>query len=211
MGCNEHCEHWWPVLSVQPQIWGTRHLRKMSNSANSSGSQGQGVGGTGRGRQPVTKQMSTPTHATASAAPETATDPRRGASWSGRATSTSCQKNSICRCPAEMADCKEGRTDGAGVGARLLGRVRLLSFRLPHGEPRWDPCPRAAQDAWGADIRMWDIDSCITHCCPEASIPSIPASHRAHWLCPTLTHSHTLSAHSRCPSQAAGARAGAEG
>lgn len=39
------------------------------------------------------------------------------------------KKNSVCRCPAEKAEGKEGSGDGAGVGARLLGARRLLSFR----------------------------------------------------------------------------------
>lgn len=107
------------------------------------------------------EQMSTPTCALASAAPEAAPDPRRGASWSGRATSASCQKEFHLQMP-----CREGRRQGGERGWSRGGSTaaggEAPAQLQTQSEPRWGPYPRAERlpgsQVWG----LWDGDNCTT-------------------------------------------------
>lgn len=161
-------------------------MRKRSYSANSTGSQGQGIGhreGQAACHQHRCPRLPVPP---ASAAPEAAPDPRRGASWSGRATSASCQKEFRLQMP-----CREGRLQG-GEGAWLLGARRLLSFRHSRSEPGGDPCPRAERFAWDTGMEAVGRGQLHHLRLPRGQRPlnaclSGPASPRAPGLCPTLT------------------------
>lgn len=136
MGCG------WLVLRVQPQAQGTEHRRKRSYPAIWTGPRGQGMGhreGQAARHQNRCPRLPVPRpqqHLRRLQTPE-----GEPAGQAGPQVPPA-KKNSVRRCPAEEADCKEGRGDGAAA-ADVPAQLQTLTERAERG-----PCP-SGDGGWG--------------------------------------------------------------